>query len=392
MRFFLILFLACLPCLSQDKTESYTQDITTHQNELKEIKTKLRKNRTEIRKLESRAKDIVTKLTKLDENLTLLGNYIAKLSETEEALQAEVDSIKVDLTTTIENLQNRKGLLKKRVYHIYTRGRFDKMDFVFGARSFSDFIKRYIFFKRIAENDRKLIENIFNQQKRIEEKKQELEFHLAEVKKIKEEKNTEQKQYTTQKRKRKKILTQVNSEKESFLVLSKRLEQRQREVNDIIGALERARKKHLEEARVEALDRFGDFTQLKGKLPWPARGRIIKKFGKNVNIKYETVTINNGIDIELKHRDNIKAIASGEVAFTGQLGGFGNFLILAHGRGFYSLYANLSGIHVKKGEIVEMGKTIGLAGDTGSFEGTKLHFELRQERRVLDPVKWLSNN
>jgi len=119
-------------------------------------------------------------------------------------------------------------------------------------------------------------------------------------------------------------------------------------------------------------------------------GKIIKKFGTNVHPVYKTKTINNGIDIKASEGEQVTTVAEGEVMYIGQIGGFGNFLIVGHGGGYYSLYANLASIAVKKGDTVTMGGTIGIAGDTGSFEGTKLHFELRKERQVLDPTKWLS--
>jgi murein hydrolase activator len=169
----------------------------------------------------------------------------------------------------------------------------------------------------------------------------------------------------------------------------KELETRQKEINKIIEILEIARENALKAKKHDRLADLGDFGKLKGRLPWPANGKILRPFGTNVHPVYKTKTINNGIDIEVEAGDKIRSVAQGEVLYTGQASGFGNFVIIGHGNGFYSLYANLSSILVKKGQSVDIGKDIGIAGDTGSFDGVKLHFEIRQQRQILNPGEWL---
>jgi septal ring factor EnvC (AmiA/AmiB activator) len=77
------------------------------------------------------------------------------------------------------------------------------------------------------------------------------------------------------------------------------------------------------------------------------------------------------------------------VAHIDWLRGYGQFIIVDHGRGYYTLYANLSDVLVETGEKVGGGELIGLVGDSGSLEGAKLHFEVRRERDQLNPAEWL---
>jgi septal ring factor EnvC (AmiA/AmiB activator) len=385
------LFLALsLFLFTRGTTQDYGAKITDNKAELDRIRKKLDESRAEISRLEHRETNLVTRLKKLDNNLTLVNNFIEKLSEAESDLQTGIDSIKVDLDSTVKSLEERKAYLKRRVRNIYTKGRYDDFDIIFGSRSFMDFVRRNSFFRRIAENDRRLIDAIFKEQTRIEAQKLELEHRLVEVQDIKAEKNTEQKKYRKQKRQRGRVLRKVKSEKKTYLSLVEDLEKRQAAVNRIIKALETARVRSLEAERLKGLDRFGDFTALKGGLPWPARGSVIRKFGINVHPKYKTKTVNNGIDIRVREGDPITAVASGEVAYLGQMSGLGNFVVLGHGKGYYTLYGNLASVLVKKGARIALGDKVGTGGDTGSFEGTKLHFEVRRKHDILDPAQWLA--
>ncbi|MFH0922208.1 MAG: peptidoglycan DD-metalloendopeptidase family protein [Fibrobacterota bacterium] len=382
--------LLCAGLLSaQEAGEPSAEDIATRKNELESIKQQLRDSRKEIAKLSTKEADLVTRLRKIDDNITLLGHYLKKLGETEAALEDDIDSIRVDLDNTGRGLAWRKGVLRQRVRAIYKNGRFSDLDVLFSANSFSDFLRRNVFFKRIADHDRRLIQTIFREQRRIAQKKRDLEDRLSDVLVVKGEKNSEQKKFTNQKEARNKLLNKVKGEKDSYLAMVRELEARQREMNKIIEVLEAARESALRSKKLDRLASLGDFGKLKGKLPWPAAGKILRPFGTNVHPVYKTKTINNGIDIEVEAGDPIKSVAPGEVLYTGQASGFGNFIIVGHGKGFYSLYANLAAMLVKKGQTVDIGREIGRAGDTGSFDGVKLHFELRHQREILDPGDWL---
>jgi len=367
----------------------FSRDISRQQKTLSTIREDLKKKRLEIKKLSSNESKVIGRLSKISETLTLVHNYLGKLSETETALHTEIDSIKISLGKTTQSLKEKKASLRHRVKTIYTRGRLDNIDLLLGASSFSDFLTRYSYFRRITENDKHLIQRIFSQQQKISTEKTFLEERLAEVLEVATEKQKENKKFKSQRSRQKRLLKKVKGKKKTFLKLAALLQKREKEINKIIEVLELARKRALEtdRKRVAAL---GSFAALKGIMPWPLKGRIIRRFGINVNKKYLSKTKNNGIDIRAALGQTVQAVANGIVAYTGQMGGLGNFLILQHKGGYYTLYGNLSSISVETGEKIGVGEMIGIAGETGSFEGKKLHFEVRKERKVLDPAKWLS--
>jgi hypothetical protein len=97
----------------------------------------------------------------------------------------------------------------------------------------------------------------------------------------------------------------------------------------------------------------------------------------------------DGVDIKARPGEEILAAASGSVAFSGRMSGYGNVVILDHGNGISSLYAHLFYASVRKGESVGVGETIGRAGKRGRATGTHLHFEVRRNGAPIDPVPHL---
>ena len=133
----------------------------------------------------------------------------------------------------------------------------------------------------------------------------------------------------------------------------------------------------------------GPFADAKGQLPWPVRGKVIAGFGLQRNDQYGTQTRNNGIDIRTAAGKPVRAVADGKVIFRDWLTGYGNCVLLNHGDSYYTLYAHASEVTVVMGQTVRSGDVIARAGETGSLNGTKLHFEVRKGSNALNPRRWL---
>ncbi len=95
--------------------------------------------------------------------------------------------------------------------------------------------------------------------------------------------------------------------------------------------------------------------------------------------------MHKGVDLELHHRDPVYSSFSGMVRMSRYYGAFGYMIIVRHFNGLESLYAHLSRLKVKPGDIVEAGQIIGLGGSTGHSTGTHLHYELRFKGLPVNP-------
>lgn len=118
-----------------------------------------------------------------------------------------------------------------------------------------------------------------------------------------------------------------------------------------------------------------------GRLAWPARGYISSGFGMRWG------KMHKGIDIA--GSGNVMAADNGRVTFVGWDGGYGKAIIIDHGNGMKTLYGHLSSFSVKVGDVVQKGQKIGVKGSTGNSTGVHLHFEVHQNGKAQNPMRYL---
>jgi septal ring factor EnvC (AmiA/AmiB activator) len=133
----------------------------------------------------------------------------------------------------------------------------------------------------------------------------------------------------------------------------------------------------------------GGFVARRGKLPLPVQGVVSVGFGKVVNPKFNTVTVQNGLDFEAPSGAPVRAVAPGRVVHAGWFKGYGNLVIVDHGEGYHTLVAHLASMKTAMGEEVDAGDVLGTVGDSGSLKGPYLYFEVREKGRPVDPRPWL---
>jgi len=114
---------------------------------------------------------------------------------------------------------------------------------------------------------------------------------------------------------------------------------------------------------------------------WPVEGKVIVPFGKD-----EDGARNEGINIAAQLGAPIRAAAAGTVTYAGnELKGYGNLILIKHDNGYVTAYAHAESISVNRGDHVEKGQVIGLAGQTGDVATPQLHFEIRRGVEPVDP-------
>jgi len=132
-----------------------------------------------------------------------------------------------------------------------------------------------------------------------------------------------------------------------------------------------------------------DFPGWKGRLHWPLKGPVKSTVGRKIDPKYRTETFESGIFISGSVGDVVVNAADGEVAYAGRRRGLGNVVVLGHGAGYYSIFAHLGQISVIVGQVLRSGDQVGTAGESHPRYGAGILFELRHEKKILDPLEWL---
>lgn len=125
---------------------------------------------------------------------------------------------------------------------------------------------------------------------------------------------------------------------------------------------------------------------LSGKYRMPVNGRILNKFGSTQmgELKWDAVVIEAGAGTP------VKAIASGKVVIANWLDGYGQMVLIDHGKGFVSLYGYNQSVAVRVGSRVQAGQTIAYVGSSGGQKRSALYFGIRRNGTAVNPLKWVN--
>ncbi len=119
-----------------------------------------------------------------------------------------------------------------------------------------------------------------------------------------------------------------------------------------------------------------------GSFDWPVNGSLIGRFGVAGGGK-----VNDGINIAALQGTSVLAASNGVVVYSGnEIGVFGGLVLVDHGGGWVTAYGHLGQLDVARGDKVVAGQTLGAVGDTGYVKQPQLHFEIRKDRKPVDPL------
>ncbi len=209
---------------------------------------------------------------------------------------------------------------------------------------------------RIAESEEKILQ-MKREKEALWEKLKLNEYRLI---KLLDEKN--------------RVLRKINMSQKAFLEASRQLQKISSEVANLFHSFEKD----------DGILNLKFFT-----LP-VSSGKVVKHFGKFVNKKFKTVVFQKGLEIETDISVPVYAVMGGVVAYDGWIKGLGNVIIIHHGDGLYTLNAHLGNILLKTGDEVKEGQIVGETGDTGNSSKPGLYFEVRKNKKALDPIAYFS--
>jgi len=127
-------------------------------------------------------------------------------------------------------------------------------------------------------------------------------------------------------------------------------------------------------------------------LQLPVSGKIVRGFGLVIDPIDNMERFHSGIDIAAPLGSEVRAVREGLVKLMGDSPALGRYILIEHEEGFFTLYAGLSNVAVGEGQSVQAGQAIGEVGDNGDVSGGGLHFELRENNKLVDPLTRIEVN
>jgi len=362
------------------------REMMQKQGALDSVKTELEKGRAQLKQLQREEGNYLSRLEQLERNISVGGVYISIVQRQIDTTEQRLVILSDSLVKAEVQLKNAREVMMRRLRNIYMTGEENRLQMILGARSPAEFVHRIRYFQDLNRYDKELAASIQQNITLVSEKRSEQEISKRELELLIAGRRKEQQQLLSEETSRRAVLNDIRTKKSSYSAMVAELEAAQRELDVIVNLLEGRRKRAKEEE--ERMAKIS-FEKRKGKLAWPVQGRIISRYGRVVHPVYQTVIMNDGIDISAQKGASVKSVSPGTVAHVGSMRGLGRLVIVDHAGGFMTIYAHLDQISVARDQPVELGTELGKVGETGTAGGAKLQFQIRKATETLNPEEWL---
>ena len=361
---------------------------------LKQIRSDIEqyeKQISEKKKVESNTIDLISNL---DREINVSGSYIKNLKSDIQEREHLIARRRQEIQNTSQTIDKLRDQVKARIVNFYKHGQRQQYELLFSSKSFSQVQTWLKFQKLIVENDRRMVQSLVDNVDRLQKGQQYMQAQIYEKERNIQERSREEEQLRASLGKRKQLLNQVRSDTRLLEKQLEELRESQREVKSLITKSEEKRltrdaRKPTEPDETVINNRQGSFASLKGKLPWPASGKITSHYGRHRHPIYKTVTENLGIEIKAPLGTPVITVDQGQVQTITWQRGLGNIVIISHGDGYYTVYSHLDEIQVSPLQQVNKGQVIGTVGETGSLSGPILQFQIWKNTDSMDPEEWI---
>lgn len=348
------------------------------QKELKVLKKKIARQEKLISSVGKKEGQLLGNLKRIDNQIKLKERELKIYKWNSLINKKKLAKLEKGIKQTRKELDVQKVSLGKRFRQIYKEGPISPLKVAFSSESVSDLLQRLKYMELIAEHDANLMMNFTSRLGELNVEKKSLLTVKAKLVRLGKDALGKQDEFAKARKDKKLFLKKIKKKKKLGIQTRKELLKASNNLNDLIKKL-----------LTKLVSGTGlDISDKKGRLSLPLKGKILNKFGRQKDKQFGSFIVHNGINIKSKTGMSVRSVFNGKVLYTGELEGYGNMIIIGHGKDYHSLYGHLDRINVKQNQIVKTREIIGLSGDTGSLIGNTLYFEMRKKGKAIEPTRW----
>jgi len=351
--------------------------VESNHSQIQQIEKDLLEQQEELLSVDIKEKGILGEIERLEREVAISRRSLKELSSRIKEISGEIQGGQQRVQKLYESSNTARAYLKERLAAFYKFGKPAYVWLLTISATLQEFQKTVTYMKAIMAQDRQVLDNLDRQRRQVEKELGRLKKNVAKVEKLKKAKNSQMALLETYIEKKVFLLMKTHREKEFYEKAVKELKEATRALSETMMYLETKENERTLPQR---------FATMKGKLPFPLKGKIlkdVKKFG------FSPFMHRKGVYITGSPGEAVRSVFPGRIDYSGWFKGYGQLLIIDHGCHYFTVFAHLEERVKEKGEMVSEGEVVGLVGDPGWQVGPGVYFEIRKEGNHLDPKRWL---
>ena len=363
-------------------TVCHTADNPTRQeteSRLNALKAEISDLQKDLERARTTLSDEQTALKAADLEIQKSALQLRALESTRQGHERELSVLHNERRSYLDSIEERRDILAAQIMAAYRLGRESRLKLVLNQDSPALLSRTLAYYDYFSRSQAMQITELRQVLKTLDEMQVKINLELSALDDIQKSQQKVLDEMTQQRDQRKTVIDGLSSQIDND---ETRLTELQRDRQDLEKLLERL-SNALADIPTDIAQQNG-LLGLKGDIPMPVKGRVRRAYGqpRTAGLSWQGWLINAEIG------SDVKTIAYGRVAYSDWLRGYGLLMIIDHGDGFLSLYANNESLLREVGDWVEPGSKISTVG-TSPLNGDGLYFEIRKDGKVLDPAAWL---
>ena len=364
------------------------EEIAEAKNEVKNLKSNLTDIEALKAELEKSKSDLAAYVTQLDGELSGIQAKIEQYNTLITEKEQQIEETTAELNEAIKQQEDQYEAMKKRIKFMYEKGDTFYLETIFASSSLSDMVNKADYIEALSQYDKNKLDEYVQIKEMVQLCKEELEAEKEVLDEAKLAVEAEEANVSSLLHEKEQQLTSVSSDISNKEAAIREYEAMIAQQNEEIAALEKAVAE--EKARLEAENAQARIYN-GGMFTWPCPGykKISDDYGMRPHPIYGIEKMHNGIDLAAPAGTAILAAYDGDVVAAAYSSSMGNYIMIDHGSGLYTIYMHCSALYVSKGQSVTKGQNIAAVGSTGNSTGNHLHFSVRLNGNYVSPWNYL---
>ena len=370
--------------------------------ELKAMRERIEQLKRDVAGKEESRAEAADQLRDSEHAISEANRSLRELGNRQSRARNELRDIAIQTRRVESDIAGRQSDLERALHTAYVNGATEKAKVIFSGGDPQRIARDLYYYGYISRAHAGAIQTLRANVRELAELGQRAKEKALELAELEREQRDERGKLEGQRRERKSVMErlagqiktgrrEISSLQRNEQRLSRLVEQLSRMILERPRAAPRTGRPR-PEARPndkvpEAVETGGVFSGLAGRLRLPVRGELMSRFGAP---RSEGGVTWKGLFIRAIDGAEVQAIAEGRVVFADWMRGFGNLLILDHGKGYLTIYGNNESLLKQPGEIVRSGEGIATVGRSGGNDDSGLYFEVRHQGKAVDPMPWIT--
>lgn len=374
-----IAFVLCLAAMSLISGPSHALDQSQQQARLEQLRERIGQLQTHIKQTRDEHSQLNRQLERAEQQIGRLARRLRVLAGRLKRQQGRLASLQGDEARQQKGLEAEREALAEQVRSAYALGRQERIKLLLNQQDPDRMSRVFAYYDYLNRARAQRMQRIETRLSELADLGLKIGKEEKKLRGLQQDRLVEKQALEVTQVARLEVLKTLKSELVTQDHQMHQLRRDEGRLKELLAGLQKVLSDIPTDGSIEK-----KFSQRKGRMPWPSKGRIVASFGsaKVGSIQWD------GVMISAPEGREVHAVHHGRVAYADWLRGYGLLLIIDHGDGWMSLYGHNQSLFKETGDWVTTNEPVASVGNSGGREDYGVYFGIRRKGKAVDPVAW----